>query len=85
MPKPPYLPDYLALTRALRAARLEAGLDQEALANKLGVSQTFVSNYERGEKTLNIIEFVAICTVLALEPSELIGTIKPRRAIRRQT
>lgn len=82
MAKPPYEADYLLLTQSLRQARVDAGMDQAALASRLGVTQSFVSNYERGVKTLDVIEFVAICAALSVEASEQILLIKRRRTLR---
>lgn len=82
MAKPPYQADYLRLTRSLRAARLGLGMDQKTLAARLGVSQTFVSNYERGVKTLNVIEFVAVCVALRLDAGEQVSIVQRRRALR---
>lgn len=36
------------VVRALRAARIDAGLTQERLAERLGVTQSRVSTFERG-------------------------------------
>ena len=82
MAKPPYETDYLHLTRSLRKARVSASLDQVTLAARLGVSQTFVSNYERGIKTLNVIEFVAICSALGLDAGEQIAVVQRRRLLK---
>lgn len=82
MAKPPYQADYINLTRSLRQARVGVALDQAALAAQLGVSQTFVSNYERGVKTLNVIEFVAICEVLGLNAAEQISVVQRRRTLK---
>lgn len=82
MAKPPYEADYLQLTQSLRQARLDHGLDQKALAARLGVPQSFISNYERGVKTLDVIEFVAICAVLGLDIGEQISVIRRRRTLR---
>lgn len=82
MAKPPYEADYLELTQSLRQARLAIGLGQADLAARLGVPQSFISNYERAVKTLNVIEFVAICSALGLEAGEQISVIKRRRSLR---
>lgn len=82
MAKPPYETDYLNLTRSLRRARVSLPMDQRTLAAQLGVSQTFVSNYERGVKTLNVIEFVAICSALSLDAGEQISIVQRRPALK---
>ena len=82
MAKPLYESDYLQLTRSLRQARVGAALSQVALAAKLGVPQSFVSNYERGVKTLDVIEFVAICAALRLDAAEQMSILRRRRSLR---
>jgi transcriptional regulator with XRE-family HTH domain len=48
----------------LRQVRLEAGLRQVDVAAKLGVPQSFVSNYESGERRLDILELRDVCDAL---------------------
>ena len=49
--------------------RSEAGLRQEEVARELGRPQSFVSNYELGERRLDLLELREICSVcgVALE------------------
>ncbi len=47
-------------------------MTQTALADKLGRPQSFVSKYERGERKLDVIEFVQVCRALGVDPSELL-------------
>lgn len=48
----------------LKARRVFLGLRQADLAERLDVSQTFVSNYEKGERRLDLIELDRICDAL---------------------
>ncbi len=50
----------------LRQVRVEAGLRQVGVATKLGVPQSYVSNYESGERRLDILELRAVCGVLRI-------------------
>lgn len=43
------------LLRMLVQLREGAGLDQTSLANRLGITQSEVSKYERGERALDIL------------------------------
>ena len=54
------------LQELLRQIRVEAGLRQVDLAEKLGEPQSFVSKYENGERRLDIIEIRAICQVVGI-------------------
>ena len=50
----------------LRQVRLEAGLRQTDVAAKLGKPQSFVSNYESGERRLDLLELQRLCEVLGV-------------------
>jgi len=82
MAKPPYEADYRLLTESLRQARLRAQRDQAWVAEQLGVTQSYVSKYESGDSTLDVIEFVAVCGVLGLDPAREIGVIARRPRLR---
>lgn len=57
---------YKKLHALLRQCRIEAGLDQNSLAQKLNKPQSFVSKYETGERRLDIIELRLICKYLGM-------------------
>ena len=50
----------------LRQVRLEAGLCQTDVAAKLGKPQSFVSNYESGERRLDLLELKTLCQALGI-------------------
>lgn len=56
MEKSIYSAEYQQLCALLRQLRLEAGLTQVQVAERLNVPQSFVSKYESGERRLDIIE-----------------------------
>ena len=60
--------DYQALLEVLRLLRQEAGVTQVVLADRLENTQTFVSKVERGERRLDLVEFVEWCEALELQP-----------------
>lgn len=64
------------LTRRLREVLIEArnakGLTQTELAVALKRTQTFVSNYERGERRVGVVDLVLIARTLGVEPTELL-------------
>ncbi len=60
------------LREVLIQARKAKGLNQTELAAALKRTQTFVSNYERGERRLGIVDFVLIARTLGVEPAELL-------------
>ena len=57
----------------LIAARKDAGLTQQQVADQLGKPQSFVAKYEGGERRLDIVDFVEISRVVGVDPKEAIG------------
>jgi transcriptional regulator with XRE-family HTH domain len=55
--------------------RQEKGLSQRDLAKKLKRIHTFVSKYERGERRLDVIEFLDIAKALGADPHEIINKL----------
>ena len=51
---------------------MRKGLTQTELAAALKRTQTFVSNYERGERRVGVVDFVLIARTLGVEPTELL-------------
>jgi transcriptional regulator with XRE-family HTH domain len=51
--------------------RERAGLSQVALAELLGVSQSFVTKYEVGQRRLDLFQLRQVCDVLGVKLSTL--------------
>ena len=60
------------LCRLLILAREAAGLNQTDLGKAVGRSQSFVSNYERGQRRLDLPDLILVCRVMGVEPVELL-------------
>ena len=60
----------------LRSMRVQLGVTQETLADRLGKPQSFVSKTERCERRLDIAEFIEWSLALAWEPEEMLGAIR---------
>jgi transcriptional regulator with XRE-family HTH domain len=58
------------LQNLLRQIRVEAGLRQVDLAEKLGEPQSFVSKHETGERRLDILGIRAICSDVGITLEE---------------
>ena len=52
---------YQRLLKALRSARLEAGMKQADVARKLDRPQSFISKVESGERRVDVIELAELC------------------------
>ena len=51
-----YSKEHRRLVERLKKARKEAGLDQEAVAKLLGVSQSYISKMEAGQRRIDIVQ-----------------------------
>jgi transcriptional regulator with XRE-family HTH domain len=60
-------------SKHLRAARLNAGLTQAAMAERLGIGATTVCNVERGRFLLSERTIVAWARALDMSPAELLS------------
>lgn len=60
---------------ALAAARRSSGLTQADVAARLGVSPSFVSKCEMGERRLDVVEFLRIAEVLGVNAHHIIRQI----------
>ena len=58
--------------KLLIAAREESGLTQVQVAGKLKKPQSYVSKIERGERRLDIIEFLEITDILKIDAVEFL-------------
>ncbi len=76
MTKSVFTKKYKFFREQLIHAREVAGLNQRELAVKLGRPQSFVSKYERGERRLDLIEFLEVTDVLCINPANFIDKIK---------
>jgi transcriptional regulator with XRE-family HTH domain len=73
-----YSDEYRRLCRMLKARRAYLGLRQSDVAEMLKVSQTFVSNYEKGDRRLDLIELDKICEALGVPLVQFITEFKER-------
>jgi transcriptional regulator with XRE-family HTH domain len=70
---------------ALAAARNSAGITQAQLARMLRKPQSFVSNYERGQRRLDILELLRIVDALEADPRNVFDAIvAAKRGVRRR-
>lgn len=55
--------EYEIFPRCMIAARKKAQLTQESLAKYLQKPQSFVAKYEKGERRLDVVEFLRVTRV----------------------
>ena len=78
MPRSVFSDAYGIFLEELVAARREAGMTQVELADTLGRPQPFVSYFERGERRIDVIEFVAIARALGIDSELLFSRVVSR-------
>lgn len=78
MPRSVFTDAYAAFRDTLIAVRKDAGVTQIELAERLGKPQQFVSKYERGDRRVDLIEFVAVCRALRVDPKEAFALVLRR-------
>lgn len=66
----------LRLQRLLRQIRVEAGLTQVELAARLEIPQNYISNYERGERRLDILELRQVCNAVGVSTRDFLGKLE---------
>lgn len=71
-----FSPEYDRFKRLLIEARKASGLTQADVAQVLGRPQSYVSKYERGERRLDIIEFLAVADAIGIDPIQVIDDIR---------
>lgn len=50
-------------------------MTQQQTATALQRPQSFISKYEKGERQLNVIEFIEICLVLGCDPHAIVDAL----------
>ena len=68
MPKSVFSEEYNRFRQLLIEARKAAKLTQVELSAKLELPQSYVSKYERGERRLDVIEFLQVAQILEIDP-----------------
>jgi transcriptional regulator with XRE-family HTH domain len=65
----------VALGRQIQRRRLEHQLSQEQLADRAGLSMTYVGMLERGERNLPAATMFRLARAMGLSLSELVGDL----------
>jgi transcriptional regulator with XRE-family HTH domain len=70
-----YERSYAAFTELLKEERRKAGLTQTMLAKKLRRPQSYVSKYERGDRRLDVIEFLEVARSIGFDAAEILSKL----------
>jgi transcriptional regulator with XRE-family HTH domain len=73
-----YLPETAILKELLLDLRVRAGLRQVDLAKAIRRPQSFISEYERGQRRLDLIELREVCVACSTTLRKLVGEYERR-------
>jgi transcriptional regulator with XRE-family HTH domain len=78
-----FTPTYARFRELLIEAREERGLTQAGLAERLKRPQSYGSKFERGERRLDVVEYLERANALRIDPLRLLRNLAsatPKRA-----
>ena len=73
-------PEHEAFRSLMVEARDKTGLTQQKLAKRLGKHQSFVAKYERGERRLDVVEFLWIARAIGADPVRILRALMRRQS-----
>lgn len=65
--------DYKDFGKQVRTLRRRNSLTQEELAEKVGISASFMGHIERGTRVASLETLIALCNVLKASPAQLLS------------
>ena len=71
-----YSTEHMKLRQLLIQSRLDLGLSQRALAERLNVFHSFVGKVETGDRRLDVFEFVEYCEALNLSAAKVLQDLQ---------
>ena len=70
--KDKYEPAYRLIVDGLIAHRKAIGMTQCDLALAFGTDQSQISKFERGERRIDILDYLRLCRVMNISPARLL-------------
>ena len=70
MQKTIYSSEYAELLNWLRQHRKKKQLTMRQLGKNMGIHHSWIGKVEQGERRLDIVEYLRICTALDIDPHE---------------
>ena len=85
MPRSIHTREHRAFVAVIREIREEVGLTQVQLAQRSGENQAKISNIERGERRVDIVELRRLCRALDTTLAEFVDRFEGRLRRRRSS
>ena len=67
-----YSPQYDRLRELIIAARQRAGLTQVELGKKINRPQSYVTDFERAERRIDVIEYISLAKAIGFDALEVL-------------
>src|SRR3546814_20664727 len=83
MAKSIFTVQHKSFIEALREIRSASPMTQVELSGMLEKDQSYIRNIERGQRRLDVIEFIAISVALDRDAVKLFGELVPRMGVQR--
>jgi transcriptional regulator with XRE-family HTH domain len=80
MPKSIYRPEYTVLRELIREVRTARGITQDALSERLGHNQSFLSDIERGTRRIDVLELRDLCEQVDTDLLRFVAELERRIA-----
>lgn len=71
-----YSTEHMQLRQLLIRRRLDLGLSQRALAERMDVVHSFIGKVETGDRRLDVFEFVEYCEALELNAADVLNQLQ---------
>lgn len=71
-------PHHQIVAHLIKTMRIEAGLKQTDVSERLGVTQSIVSKFESGERRLDLLEIRAICAACGVPLADFVARVEER-------
>ena len=67
--------DYSIIGQRLKNARINTGLTQQELAEKMNLSVAFISRVERGSSHVNLKRLTEFCSILGVSEGDILNGV----------
>lgn len=75
MPRDLHSPRYQVLRELIRGERKARGMTQIHVAQRLGRPQSYVADFERRERRIDVVEYLALAEAIGFDPLALLANV----------
>ncbi|MEW7008132.1 helix-turn-helix domain-containing protein [Lentilitoribacter sp. EG35] len=67
--------EYTKFTEILKQTRLDMGLTQQDVADRLDKPQSYVAKLENSERRIDVVEFIHLAIAIGADPKDLFDRV----------